>query len=179
MENEFNDSLRSAIRVLVIHEVRYLRTEETYPSPFLLREMKRSIQEAKDRVRVLTRSMDPLERNRLIKQIVDQSVEEEIDEAIEARKNKCLRCIHIRYFDETGEAHPDLPHGVDREGTCDVSALQICCENPPIPGGSCEKFTEKLSALPLEEYLGEIRFFYVVREMLDRLDEIWEEYLNR
>ena len=141
--------------------------------------MKRSIQEAKDRVRALTRSMDPHERNRLIKQIVDQSVEEEIDEAIEARKNKCLRCIHIRYFDETGEAHPDLPHGVGGEGTCDVSALQICCENPPIPGGSCEKFTEKLSALPLEEYLGEIRFFYVVREMLDRLDEIWEEYLNR
>jgi hypothetical protein len=179
MENEFSDSLKSTIRVLVIQEVRYLRTEQACPSPFLLDEMKRSIQEAKVRVMSLTRSMDPHERNLLIKRIIDQSVDEEVDEVIEARKNKCLRCVHIRYVDEAGSAHFDLPYGVDREGACDVTALQICCENAPTPGASCEEFREKRSALPLGEYLTEIRFFYEVREMLDRLEEIWDEYLNR
>ena len=179
MKNEFIDVLRLVIKALVIQEVRYLRTEQAYPSPFILGEMKRSIQETKDRVRALTRSMDPHERNVLIKRIIDQSVDEEVDEAIEARKNKCLRCIHIRYFDETGAAHVDLPYGVGEKGGCDISALQICCENPSIPGTSCNEFAERLGALPLEEYLCEIRFYYEVREMLDRLDEIWDEYLNR
>jgi hypothetical protein len=141
--------------------------------------MKRSIQEAKVQVMSLTRSMDPHERNVLIKRIIDQSVDEEVDEAIGARKNKCLRCIHVRYFDEAGSAYFDLPYGVDREGACDVSTLQIVCENPPIPGASCEEFTEKRSASPLGEYLDEIRLFYEVKEMLDRLEEIWEGYLNR
>lgn len=179
MENKLGEYLRSAIRVLVIQEVRYLRTEQACPSPFILGEIRRCIQETKDRVRALTRSMDPRERDLLIKQIVDQSVEEEIDEAIEVRKNRCLRCIHLKYLDETGTAHLDLPCGVDREGARDVSALEICCENPPTPGAMCEAFAEKLSVLPLEEYLAEIHFFYEVRDMLDRLDEIWDEYLNR
>ena len=173
------EALRSAIKVLVIQEVRLLRAEQACPSPFLVCEMRRSIQETKDRVMALTRSMDSHERNLLIKRIIDQSVEEEIDEAIEARRNKCLRCIHIRYFDETGTAHQDLPCGAGRDAACDVSALQICCENPPIPGTSCEEFVEKSNAVPLEEYLSEIGFFYDVKEMLDRLDRIWEEYLCR
>jgi hypothetical protein len=173
------EALKSAIRVMVIQEVRLLRAEQACPSAFLICEMKRSIQETKDRVMALTWSMDSHERNLLIKRIIDQSVEEEIDEAIEARKNKCLRCIHIRYFDESGTAHPDLPYGVGREAACDVSALQIGCENPSIPGTSCEEFVEKSSAVSLEEYLCEISFFYDVKEMLDRLDRIWEEYLSR
>ena len=178
MENTFVDTLRSIVKALVVQEVRYLRTEQACPSPFLLDEMKRSIREMKAQVMFLTRSMAPQERNVLIKQILDQAVDEEIDEAIEARKNKCLRCIHIRYFDETGAAHYDLPHGMG-EGACDVSTLQICCENPSIPGTSCQEFSERLGALPLEEYLSEIRFFYAVREMLERLEEIWDDYLNR
>ena len=115
MEDELMEALRSAIKVLVIQEVRLLRVEQACPSAFLICEMKRFIQETKDRVMALTRSMDSNERNLLIKRIIDQSVEEEIDEAIEARRNKCLRCIHIRYFDESGTAHPDLPYGVGRE----------------------------------------------------------------
>ncbi len=173
------EALKSAIKALVIQEVRLLRAEQACPSAFLICEMKRSIQETKDRVMALTRSMDSHERNLLIKRIIDQSVEEEIDEAIEARKNQCLRCIHIRYLDETGMAHFDLPYGVGGEAACDVSALQICCENPSIPGTSCEEFVEKSSAVSLEEYLCEISFFYDVKEMLDRLERIWEEYLSR
>src|SRR4030042_5881356 len=146
------ESLRSAIKALVIQEVRLLRAEQACPSLFLIRKMKRSIQETKDRVMALTRSMDSHERNLLIKRTIDQSVEEEIDEAIEARRNKCFRCIHIRYFDESGAAHLDLPYGVGGEAACDVSALQICCENPSIPGTSCGEFVEKSGAVPLEEY---------------------------
>jgi hypothetical protein len=179
MENDLMEALRSAIKALLVQEVRLLRTEQACPSLFLIREMKRSIQETKDRVMALTRSMDSHERNLLIKRIIDQSVEEEIDEAIEARKNKCFRCIHIRYFDESGMAYQDLPCGAGRDAACDVSALQICCKNLSTPGTSCGEFVEKSSAVSLEEYLRDISFFYDVKEMLDRLDRIWEEYLSR
>ncbi len=174
MEDELIEALESAIRTLVIQEVRLLRAEQTCPAPFVVREFKRSIQEAKGRVVALVRVMDSYERNLLINKLIDEAMEEEIDEAIEARKNKCLRCIHIRYLDETGMAHFDLPCGTGSDVGCDVSALTICCENPAIPGTSCEEFVEKPSAVSIEEYLSEISFFYDVKEMLQRFDEIWE-----
>ena len=167
MENELIEALRSAIKALIIQEVRLLRTEQVHPSPFVIREMKRSIHETKTRVIALVRSMDSDERNLLIKRMVDQSVEEEIDEAIEARKNKCLRYIHIRYFDETGTAHIRLPLRTGR-------ARHIGCEKLPAPGTQCQEFIEKWSAVPIEEYLGEMSFFYEVEEMFKRFDEIWD-----
>jgi hypothetical protein len=179
MENEVIDALRSAIKALIIQEVRLLRVEQAHPIPFVIRGMKESIQEEKRRVTELVRSMKPHERNLLIKRIIDQSVEEEIDQAIELRKDKCLSCIHIRYFDETGTAHVDLPSETPRNMTCDVSVLTIGCENPCPPGASCEGFKEKSDALSLGEYINEVTFFYEVKEMFDRLEEIWEEYLNR
>ena len=167
MENELIEALESAIRTLVIREVCLLRTEQTYPSPFVICELKRSIQEAKGRVVALVRLMDSYERNLLINKLIDEAMEEEIDEAIEARKNKCLRCIHIRYFDETGTAHIRLPLRTGR-------AQHIGCEKLPVPGTQCKEFIEKLSAVPIEEYLGEMSFFYEVKEMFQRFDEIWE-----
>jgi hypothetical protein len=178
MENEPIETLKLAIRKLIIQEVRLLRTEQTYPYPFVIGEMKRSIQEAKNQVAALTRFMGASERNELIKKFIDDSMEEEIDEAIESRKNKCLRCIHIRYLDEKGAEHVNLPHGKGGDVRGDISAMTICCETPSVPGASCFEFVEKLGAVPIDDYLAELSFLYEVRERLDEIEEMWE-YLTR
>ncbi len=127
MENDVNESLRSAIRVLIIQEVRLLRTEEVYPSPFVTGEVKRSIQETKGQVTALLRSMDQQERNRLLKETINQVLEEEMDLAIQARKDRCLRCIRLKYFDQAGKGHQQLPVGEDRAET-------MGCETACDPG---------------------------------------------
>jgi len=178
MEKELVEALKLAIKVLIIQEARLLRAEQACPSPFVIREMRRSIQESKHGVIALVRLMDPYERNLLIKRIIGQSAEEEIDQAIETRKTKCLRCTHVRYFDETGIGHIDLPCEPSEDVTCDGSTLTIGCENPPIQGASCEGFSERSNAVRLDEYITEVSFFYEVREKLDRFNEIWD-YLTR
>jgi len=60
-----------------------------------------------------------------------------------------------------------------------AACLTASISADPTPRPSCQEFSERLGALPLEEYLSEIRFYYSVREMLDRLEEIWDDYLNR
>jgi len=172
MENDVNEALRSTIRVLVIQEVRLLRTEEAYPSPFVIGEMKRSIQETKGQVTMLLRTMDQRERNRLLKEIINEALEEEMDLAIQARKDRCLRCIHLKYFDQTGKGHRQLPLGPDLAET-------IGCEEVCEPGMTCQEYVEKRSAVRLDAYVSEMNFFCEVLEMFDRLERIWEDYLTR
>ncbi len=178
MEKELIEALRSAIKELVLQEVRLLRTENVYPSLFVAHEMKRTIQASKRGVARLVRLMDAHERNLLVRKFIDETMEEEIDEAIETRRNKCLRCIHIRYHDETGEAHIDLPCGAGGDVGCDISALTVACGCPSIPGTSCVEFIERAGALSIEDYLSEIGFLYEVKERLDEIAEIWD-YLTR
>lgn len=185
MAHRLVDLLKSEIKALVTQEVRLLRAKEASPPVFILDEMTQSIHETKKRIALLVERMDSQKRNRLIKRIVDQTLEEEIDQAIEARKDRCLRCLHIRFFDETGEAHVDLPCGTgrgaasDRDVACDASTLTIGCEHPCLPGASCEGFREKKSAPALEDYISEVVFFYEIKEMFDGMKEIWEDYLDR
>ncbi len=173
MENRSIEALRSIIRALVVQEVRILRTKQACSSSFVLSEMKQSIHDTKKRVADLVGRMDSSRRNRLIKKIVDQSVEEEIEQAIERRKDKCLRCVNIRYFDETGTGHVHVPSGSH------APAVTIGCEHPSLPGTSCVGFIEKLDAVPIEEYITEVALLYEVKEMFDEIEEIWDEYLNK
>ena len=172
-KQELIEALTLAVRALILQEVRLLRLGRAFSSPFVTREMNESIREAKGRVIALVRSMDPKERNLLIQRIVHQSVDEEIDLAVEARRNRCLRCIHIRYFDETGRLHVHLPLGTGR-------AQDIGCQmDPPAPGTRCEHFRERSRDVSLESYLNEMSFFYEVKEMFERLDEIWDYFINK
>jgi hypothetical protein len=172
METKFIDTLGLEIKTLVIQEVRLLRARQAYPSPFVIRDIRQSIEETKKKIVDLLRGIDPQKRNRLMKRIIDQTVNEEIDHAIEARKDRCLRCSQIRYFDETGTAHIDLPRG-----TRDVSKLTIGCEYPCAPEKSCTGFKERPDAVPIEEYVMEVTFFYEVKEMFGEVEKIWD-YLN-
>ena len=116
--------------------------------------------------------MEQQARNRLLKQIIDQALEEEMDLVIQVRQDRCLRCIHLKYFDESGKGHRQLPLGPDRPE-------MIGCEEICEPGMKCRAFVERRSAMPLGDYLNEVIFFCEVQEMFSRLERIWEDYLTR
>jgi hypothetical protein len=168
-ERVLREALRMAIKALIIQEVRVLQLEQARSPAFIIDEMARSIQEAKRQVIDLVRFMPTQERNALIKRLIRQSVDGEIDRSIQVRKNRCLRCIHVRYLDEAGSPHVNLPFRTRR-------ARIIGCE--VTSKVQCRSFSENATATPIEEYLSEIAFFYEVKEMFDRFNEIWD-YLTK
>jgi hypothetical protein len=169
-EKELRNALRLAIKILIIREVRVLQLERAYAPSFIIYEMARSIQEAKRQVISLIRLMPSKERNVLIKRLIRQSIDEEIDQGVQVRKNKCFRCIHVRYFDEEGSSYVNLSIGIRQ--------VQImgCDEIRAASKGRCRRFVERARATSLEDYLSEMALFYELREMFKRFEEIWGEY---
>ena len=170
VKKELREALKLAIKDLIIQEVRVHQLEESNTPSFVIDEMVRSVQEAKRQVIALVRLIPPKERNALIKRLIRQSVDEEIDQAIQVRKPRCFRCIHIRYFDDVGSSHIRLPFGRGQ-------ARVIGCEITPT-GIQCQNFTESRSAISIEDYLSEMALLYEAREMFEEFDEIWD-YLTR
>jgi hypothetical protein len=172
-KKELRDALKLAIKDLIIQEARKTQLEQSSLSPFVLDEMVRSIEEAKRQVIALVRLMRPRERETLIKRLIRQSVDEEIDQAIRVRQKRCFRCTHVRYFDEAGAPHVTFPIGEER-------ARVIGCEMISSPSGvECRTFIESPLAVSIEDYLDEMSIFYEVRQMFDQFEEIWEDYLTR
>jgi hypothetical protein len=169
-KKELRQALKLAIKGLILQEVRLVQLEKSHPPAFILDEMSRSIQEAKNQVMTLVRLMPAKERNVLIKRLVRQSVDEEIDQAIQVRKTRCFRCLHVRYFDEAGSSHVNLPFGMER-------AHMIGCEITP-PGIQCQNFIERSMAFSAEDHLNEMALLYEVKEMFDQFEEIWD-YLTK
>jgi hypothetical protein len=169
-KKELREVLRLGIKTLILQEVRVLQLERAYTPSFIIDEMARSIQEAKRQVISLVRLMPSKERNGLIKRLIRQSIDEEIDRAIQLRKNKCIRCIHGRFYDELGTAYMDLPIGMARAKTFGCDKLQ------PSLRKWCRLFIETSMAVSLEDYLNEMTLFYELREMFERFQKIWENY---
>jgi len=167
------EALKSAIKSLVIQEVRVIQLEQSSLPPFVRDEMVRSIEEAKRQVNDLVRLMRPGERETLIKRLIRQSVDEEIDQAIRVRQKRCFRCTHVRYFDEAGSPHSTFPVGKER-------ARVVGCEMVSSPSGvECRSFTESSLAISIGDYLDEMGIFYDVKEMFDQFERIWEDYLTK
>jgi hypothetical protein len=172
-KKELRDALKLVIKGLIIQEVRRNQLEQFSPAPFVLDEMIRSIEETKRQVIALVRLMRPREREALIKRLIRQSVDEEIDQAIRVRQKRCFRCVHVRYFDEAGSPHSTFPIGEER-------ARVIGCEMISLPSGvECRSFTESSLAISIGDYLDEMSIFYEVKEMFDQFEKIWEDYLTR
>lgn len=170
-ERAEKESLRVAVKTLILQEVRVLQLEQAHPPSFVIDEMVRSIQEAKNQVIALLRFMPTQKRNALIKRVIRHSMNEEIDQAIETRKNRCLRCTHIRYFDEAGSVHEKFPFGIGR-------IRMIGCEvTPPSTKMECVQFIESPMAILAKEYLNQMSLLYELKEMFDRFERIWEDYL--
>jgi hypothetical protein len=169
-KKELREVLRFGIKTLILQEVRVLQLERAYTPSFIVDEIARSIQEAKRQVISLVRLMPPKERNSLIKRFIRQSIDEEIDRAIQLRENKCIRCIHGRFYDELGTAHMNLPIGITRAKTIGCDKLQ------PSLRKKCRRFIETSMALSLGDYLNEMTLLYELREIFDRFEEIWKDY---
>jgi hypothetical protein len=172
-KKELREALKLAIKSLVIQEARVIQLEQSSPPPFVLDEMVRSIEEAKRRVTALVRLMRPRERETLVKRLIRQSVDEEIDQAIRVRQKRCFRCAHVRYFDEAGAPHVTFPIGEER-------ARVIGCETIASPSGvECQTFIESSLAISIGDYLDEVSVLYEVRQMFDQFEKIWEDYLMK
>jgi hypothetical protein len=170
---ELRKALKLAVKGLILQEVRVLQFEQARSPSFILGEMAHSVEEAKREIMGMVRFMDAKERDALLRRLIVQSVDEEIEQTVRVRRNRCLRCIHVRYFDEAGSSHVRLPLRTGR-------ARVIGCETKPHASHvECRKFIESPVVSLLEDYLSEMAFLYRVREMFEQFEGIWDDYLTK
>jgi len=170
---ELTEVLKPAVRVLILQEVRLLQFEESLAPPFILNDIARSIQEAKREISGYLRLMSRDERDRLLRRMLRQVLDEEIDRTVKWRETRCLRCVNIRYVDRAGTRHGVFPLGENR-------AVSVgCVVNRQSPGIHCKRFTERLTAVSLEDHLRGVALLYELREMFDQMTQLWEEYLTK
>jgi hypothetical protein len=169
---ELRQAIKLGIKTLIIQEVRLLRLERSFTPHIIIDEMSDSIRDTKREIVKLTRAMDNKERSALLKKMIQQALDEEIDQAIELRKTRCIRCIHGRFYDEAGTAHVNLPVKTRAE-TIGCDKLQ------PSLRKSCRRFVETSQAVSLEGYLNEMTLLYEFRELISRIEEIWKGYLTK
>jgi hypothetical protein len=172
-DKELREAVKVGIKILIIQEVRLLRLERTFTPHFIVEAMSQSIQESKRRIINLTRTMDDKERTLLLRNMIRQAVDEEIDRGIRLRGTKCIRCLHGRFYDEEGTGRPNLPVGASRAQMVGCDKLQ------PALRKKCRRFVEIARGDSLEDYLNEMTFLYEFRKMIDRINEIWREYLTK
>lgn len=169
---ELRDAIKLGIRTLILQEVRLLRLERSFTPNVLIDGMSQSIRETKKEIIKLTRAMAEKERTVLLRKMIRQAVDEEIDKAIQLRKTKCIRCIHGRFYDEADIGHVGLP--------LRTRAETIGCDKlRPSLRKSCRRFVETSKAVTLDQYLNEMTLLYEFRELTGRFEEIWKEYLTK
>jgi len=167
---ELREVLKSGIKTLILQEVRLLRLERTFTPPIIIDEMSQSIQDTKREIARLVKAINHEEKAALLKRMIRQTLDEEIDRAVQLRKNKCIRCIHGRFYDECGKAHINLPVGTGQVQNVGCDKLRSDLRR------KCRRFAETSSAISLEDYLNEMTLLYEFRDMIDRFEEIWKEY---
>jgi hypothetical protein len=171
-DKELRNAIKLGIRTLILQEVRLLRLERTLTPRILIDGMSQAIRETKKEIIKLTRAMASKERAVLLKRMLRQAVDKEIDKAIQLRKTRCIRCIHGRFYDEADIAHVGLP--------VRTRAETIGCDKlRPSLRKSCRRFVETSKAVTLDQYLTEMTLLYEFRELTDRFEEIWKEYLTK
>jgi len=169
---ELKEAIKMGIKTLILQEVRLLRLEHTFTPRLIIDEISHSIQDTKKGIVKLTRTMAQKERAILLKRMVRQAMDEEIDRAIELRKTRCVRCLHRRFYDEAGTAHMTLP--------VKTRAETIGCDKlRPNLRKSCRRFVEMSTAASLDQYLNEMTLLYEFRDVINRIDEIWKDYLTK
>jgi hypothetical protein len=171
-EKELKKAIKIEIKALILQEVRLSRLERAFTPYVMTDEISHSIQETKRMLIKLTRSMDHKKRTVLLKRMVCQAVDEEIDRAIALRKTKCIRCLHGRFYDEAGTAYVNLP--------VKTRVVAIGCDQfRPGLRKSCRRFVEMPMAPSLDDYFNEVSFLYELRDVLSRMEEIWRDYFKK
>jgi hypothetical protein len=170
IDREFRRVLRFGVKTLVFQEIRLLRMEQAFTPEIVLGGISRSIEETKREIVRLTRTMSYRERTTLLRKMIQQAVDEEIDRAIQLRRKRCLRCIHGRFYDRLETAYSNLP--LDEK----LTKAFGCDQLRPTLRKTCRRFVETSTAHSLEEYLDDIAFLYEFREWFDQIEEIWKDY---
>ena len=171
-QKELKRAIKIGIKTLIIQEIRLLRLERTFTPSLIMDEVSRSIQESKKEVVKLAKAIAQKERAPLLRKMVRQTVDEEIDRAIELRKTRCVRCLHGRFYDEAGTAHANLP--------VKTTAEAVGCDKlRPSLRKSCRRFVEMSTAPSLDQYLNEMTFLYEFRDVMNRIEEIWKDYFKQ
>jgi hypothetical protein len=166
------EAIKLGIRILIIQEVRLLRLEHSITPPIMIDELSQSIRGTKREIAKLAKVIAQKERAVLLKRMIRQAVDEEIDRAIELRKTKCIRCLHGRFYDEAGTAHMNLP--------VRTQVKNIGCDKlRPNLKKSCKRFVEMSMTNSLDHYLNEMTLLYEFREVMDQIEEIWKDYLTK
>jgi len=167
---ELKETLKLGIQTLILQEVRLLRLEHSFTPHIIIDEMSQSIQDTKKEIFKLAKAVAQKERAVLLKKLIRQAVDEEIDRAIELRKTRCIRCLHGRFYDETGTAYVNLPVKTQVE-------IIGCDKLRPSLRKSCRRFVENSMAISLQDHLNEMAFLYEFRDLIDQIEEIWKDYL--
>lgn len=171
-DKELREAIKLGVKTLILQEVRLLRLERSFTPHLIIEEISHSIQDTKKEIVKLTRTMAQKDRTVLLKKMIRQAVDEEIDRAIQLRKTRCIRCLHGRFYDEEGTAHMNLP--------VRTRAETIGCDKlRPSLRKSCRRFVEMSKVASLDQYLNEMILLYEFRELIDRIEEIWKEYLTQ
>ena len=171
-DKELREAIKLGVKTLILQEVRLLRLERSFTPHIIIEEISHSIQDTKKEIVKLTKTIAQKERTVLLKKMIRQAVDEEIDRAIQLRKTRCIRCLHGRFYDDTGTAHVGLP--------VRTRAETIGCDKlRPSLRKSCRRFVEMSKAASLDQYLNEMTLLYEFRELIDRIEEIWKEYLSK
>jgi hypothetical protein len=161
-------ALERGIKALVLQELRLLRMDKGLMPEFLADAMRESLEEARRTINGLLGGMDEREKNRLLRRMFRQAVDEELDEIVGRRKAKCLRCAHRRFYDEAGVAHLHLPAGGGMVGS--VSRVVIGCDQPrPDLRRKCTRFVEVRRFGSVDDFIEEMDLYYRIREALSRL----------
>jgi hypothetical protein len=167
---EMKDTLKSAIENLVSQEIRLLQLGGAHTPSFVLEELSVSIKESKREVALLTQSLTQKERAILVKKMIRETVEEEIDRTVQHRGNPCLRCVHLRYYDWELNPHEKFPIGTNR-------ARAIGCDRfQGVSRVRCERFIETPRSMSVVDYVDEMTLLYELREMFKKMRKIWEDY---
>jgi hypothetical protein len=168
-EKELKKAIKMGIKALILQEVRLLRLEHSFTPHLIIDEISHSIQDTKKEIVKLTKAMAQKERAILLKRMIRQTMDEEIDRAIEMRKTRCVRCLHGRFYDEAGTAHANLP--------VTTRAEAIGCDKlRPSLRKSCRRFVEMSTATSLDQYLNEMTLLYEFRDVISRIEEVWRDY---
>jgi hypothetical protein len=171
-EKELREALKLGIKVLILQEIRLLRLERSFTPHIIIDEISQSVQDTKKEIMKLAKSFAHKERTTLLKRMIRQAVDEEIDRGIELRKTKCIRCLHGRFYDEVGTAYVNLP--------VKTRAETIGCDKlRPSLRKSCRRFVENTMANSPKDHLNEMTLFYEFRDVINQIEEIWKDYFSR
>ena len=171
-QKELKRAIKIGIKTLIIQEVRLLRLEHTFTPALIIDEMAHSIQKSKKEIAKLAKAIAQKERAAFLRKMIRQTLDEEIDRAIELRKTRCVRCLHGRFYDEAGTAHANLP--------VKTMAEAVGCDKlRPSLRKSCRRFVEMSTAPSLDQYLNEMTLLYEFRDVMNRIEEVWKDYLKQ